>query len=82
MQVSLTIDRFEGDKKDIAVLIDDGGDHTINWPRVMLPKGAKAGDVLTFEIGVDAATTQKVAAQTKAVQEDLKRTDPGGNIKL
>ena len=45
----LTIDRFEGDKKQIAVLLTDGGDQ-INFPKTLLPKGAKAGDILSLSI--------------------------------
>ena len=41
MGVRLTIDRFEGDGKSIAVLLTDDGD-AINFPKALLPKGAKA----------------------------------------
>jgi len=82
MKLSLTIDRFEGDAKDIAVLTAEDTNQLINWPRSLLPKGAKAGDVLTFQIDRDAAATRRVAAKTKAVQGELKKTDPGGDLKL
>ncbi|MDB5350077.1 MAG: hypothetical protein JWN86_1324 [Planctomycetota bacterium] len=81
MTTRLTIDRFEGDRKQVAVLLTDGGD-PINFPKALLPKGAKAGDILSFSIEKDAGTTAKVADQTAAVQADLKKTDPGGDIKL
>jgi hypothetical protein len=39
----LSIDRFEGDRKQIAVLLTEDG-RPINFPKALLPKGAKAGD--------------------------------------
>ena len=81
MKIRLTIDRFEGDKKQIAVLLTDDGDQ-INFPRKLLPKGVKAGDILSFSIEQDAEATGQVAEQTRAVQDELKKTDPGGDIKL
>ena len=58
--IRLSIDRFEGDKKQIAVLLTDDGT-PINFPKALLPKGAKAGDVLTLQIERDAEATKKVA---------------------
>jgi hypothetical protein len=79
--IRLAIDRFEGDGKEIAVLLTDDG-QTINFPRALLPKGAHAGDVLTFAIERDAGATQRVARETKAVQDELQSRDPGGDLKL
>ena len=76
----LTIDRFEGDKKQIAVLLAEDGT-AINFPKMLLPKGSKAGDLLTLQIEPDADGTRKLAADTRKVQDQLKRTDPGGDIK-
>jgi hypothetical protein len=81
MTLSLSIDRFEGERKDIAVLLADDG-MAINFPKALLPKGARAGDVLTFQIERDTAATKRVADDTKRVQDDLKKRDPGGDIKL
>jgi len=78
--IRLSIDRFEGDKKQIAVLLTDDGDQ-INFPKDLLPKRAKAGDILSFSIVRDTGATAKVADQTRAVQAQLKKTDPGGDIK-
>ncbi len=81
MTIHLSIDRFEGNRKQIAVLLTDGGD-AINFPKALLPKGARAGDVLTFQIERDAATTKQVADATRRVQGDLKKRDPGGDLQL
>jgi hypothetical protein len=81
MKIRLTIDRFEGDDKAIAVLLADDG-ATINFPRSLLPKGSKAGDILSFTIARDLAATREVAEKTKAIQDDLRKADPGGDIKL
>jgi hypothetical protein len=77
----LSIDRFEGDKKQIAVLLAEDGT-AINFPRALLPKGVKAGDILTLQIERDAEATRKLAADTRKVQDQLNETDPGGDLKL
>ena len=81
MPTQLSLDRFEGKNKSIAVLLTDDGD-SINLPRSLLPPGARAGDVLTLTLERDAEATRKVAEETRQVQKDLKATDPGGDIKL
>ena len=43
MPIRPSIDRFEGDRKQIAVLLAEDGT-AINLPKPLLPKGAKAGD--------------------------------------
>jgi hypothetical protein len=81
LKVQLTIDRFEGDKKQIAVLLTDDGTQ-LTFPKKLLPKGVKAGDILSLTIEKDNEATKKVAKDTLALQDDLKKTDPGGDIKL
>ena len=80
MKFQLSLDRFEGDKKQVAVLLTDDGDQ-INLPKGLLPKGSKAGDIFSLTIEKDTQATGKVADQTRIVQADLKKTDPGGDIK-
>jgi hypothetical protein len=77
----LSLDRFEGKNKSIAVLLTDDGE-SINVPRSLLPPGVKAGDVLTLTLERDAEATRKLAEETRQVQKDLKKTDPGGDIRL
>ena len=81
MKIRLSIDRFEGDRKQIAVLLTDDGEQ-INWPKKLLPRGTKAGDILTLILDRDAEATRQVAEQTRKVQDELKETDKGGDIKL
>ena len=81
LNLRLSIDRFEGRKKEIAVLLTDDGTQ-INFPKRLLPKGVKAGDILCFEIERDLEATRQVSDQTRAVQDQLKKTDPGGDIRL
>ena len=50
----LIIDRFEG---DWAVL--EMGRRTFNFPRSLLPEGAREGDVLDIKIAVDNLATTK-----------------------
>ena len=81
MVIRLAIDRFEGEKKSIAVLLSDDGTH-INFPKRLLPRGSRAGDVLTFVIERDVTTTRKVTLETRKLQDELRKTDPGGDIRL
>ncbi len=81
LNARLTIDRFEGSKRLIAVLVTDDGDQ-INVPKKLLPRGAKAGDILSVTIEKDAEATRRVASATRAVQEDLSKSGPGGDIQL
>jgi hypothetical protein len=68
LKTHLSIDRFEGDKKQIAVLLTDDGDQN-NFPKDLLPKGSKAGDILTLTIERDVEATGKLDQETRAVQE-------------
>jgi len=81
MKIRLSIDRFEGDRKQIAVLLTDDGEQ-INWPKKLLPRGTKAGDILAFEIERDLEATKQVSEQTRQIQEELKHRDPGEDLKL
>lgn len=81
MTICLAIDRFEGDRNQLAVLLAEDGS-TINFPRSLLPRDAKAGDLLTLRIERDAGATQKLFQDTRKVQDQLKKTDRGGDIRL
>jgi hypothetical protein len=77
----LSFDRFEGKGKQIAVLVADDG-ATLNVPRSLLPSGAKPGDVLSFSLELDPGGTAQLARETRRLQDDLSKRDPGGDIKL
>jgi hypothetical protein len=62
----MSIDRFEGDRKQIAVLVTEDGEHQINVLKKLLPKGAKAGDVLMMDLGRDDGGAPRVAAAAAA----------------
>jgi hypothetical protein len=81
LNLRLSIDRLEGRKKEIAVLLTDDGTQ-LNFPKKLLPKGAKAGDILSIKIERDLEATRQVAEQTRAVQDQLKKADSGEDIKL
>ena len=81
MTTALSIDRFEGDKKEIAVLVADDG-RSFNLPSWLLPKGARAGDVVNLTIERDPKATAQVVAKTKKVQADLTKGDDGKDIQL
>jgi hypothetical protein len=77
----LSLDRFEGKGKQIAVLLTDDG-QTLNIPRSFLPPGTKPGDVLTLTLERDAVASEELARETRRVQDKLSERDPGGDIKL
>ncbi len=81
VRFSLSLDRFEGKGKQIAVLVTDDGD-TLNVPKSLLPPDSKPGDVLTLTLEHDARATRDVADQTRKVQDKLSQSDPGGDITL
>ncbi len=81
MSIQLSLDRFEGKNKELAVLLADSGE-SIVVPRSFLPAGALAGEVLTLSVERDAQSTRKLAEETKRVQDKLSKRDPGGDIKL
>ncbi len=81
MSTRLSLDRFEGKGKQIAVLITEAGE-TVNVPKALLPKGAGPGDVFTFTLELDQDATRQVADETRRVQDRLADRDPGGDIKL
>lgn len=73
---SLSIDRFEG---RFAVLVTNDG-REIDFPRSLLPIGAKAGNVLN--IIVDVSTTESLRRKTREIQDELRKSDPGGDVRL
>jgi hypothetical protein len=77
----LSLDRFEGDRKQIAVLVSDDG-QTVSMPKSLLPPGTKPGDVLTFTLERDAGASRQVTDETRRVHDKLSGRDPGGDIKL
>jgi Protein of unknown function (DUF3006) len=81
VRLSLSVDRFEGKSRPIAVLLTDDGE-SINMPGSLLPPGVKPGDVLTITIEHDAEATRKLADETRRVQGKLSQGDPGGDIRL
>ena len=81
MEIRLSIDRFKREKKEIAVLLTDAG-ASINLPKALLPKGVKPGDILSVTIEKYTEATRQTAAETRKVQNQLKKTDPGGDLRL
>ena len=81
MSTRLSLDRFEGKGKQVAVLVTDDGE-SLNLPKSILPPGTKPGDVLTLTLERDDIATKQVALETRQVQDRLAERDPGGDIKL
>jgi hypothetical protein len=67
MTIRLSIDRFEGDRRQIAVLLTGDGTQ-INFPKALLPRGSKPGDILVIDIERDTEATRRVAKATKQVR--------------
>lgn len=81
MSIQLSVDRFEGDGKQIAVLLGDQG-ISVDFPRALLPEGTRAGDVLIFEVKKDELATKSIADKTQELQNELRQDDEGGDLKL
>jgi Protein of unknown function (DUF3006) len=81
VSLRLSLDRFEGKSKEIAVFVDDDG-QIVNLPRPLLPPGTKPGDIFTLTLEPDTAASRQVANETRRVQDKLSNRDPGGDIKL
>ena len=73
-----TIDRFEA---QWAVLETPEG-KTINYPRNLLPKGAKEGDVFDLKIDISKEATEERKTNIQGRVDDLKKKDNGGDIQL
>ena len=78
MKLTLSFDRYEG---RFAVLLTDDG-RQVDFPKDLLPKGAKPGDMLSFSIEVDREATESLKKDTQALQDKLRKTDSGDDIKL
>ena len=78
MKTTLSFDRYEG---RFAVLLTDEGQQ-IDFPKDLLPKEAKPGDVLSLAIDVDREATEALKKDTKELQDRLKKTDSGKDIEL
>jgi len=78
---SLSVDRFEGRDQSIAVLVAEDG-RSIDVPRDFLPPGTKPGDVLSASFERDDEATTRLAEETRKIQDELRKTDPGGDIQL
>ncbi len=77
----MSVDRFEGKDKEIAVLVDDDG-AILNIPRALLPDDIGAGEVVTVAITRDAQATAEIAEEAQRLAAELKATDPGGDLSL
>jgi hypothetical protein len=81
MPISAAIDRFEGKSQELAVILLPEK-HVCNIPRSLLPPDAKPGDALKIHIEIDPVATAQVARETRDIQAELKKSDPGGDIEL
>ena len=76
--MKLSFDRYEG---RFALLLTEDGQQ-VDFPKELLPKGAKPGDMLSFSIEVDREATDALKRETRALQDKLRKTDTGEDIKL
>jgi len=82
------VDRLEG--KFVIVVGDDG--KSMDVERSKLPKGVREGTVLRVRIGptgpdwsgaeIDRAEERRRREETKQLLDEMKKSDPGGDIKL
>lgn len=81
MTHSLSVDRFEGRDRSIAVLVAEDG-RSIDVPIEFLPPGLQPGDVLRATFERDDEATKALAEETRKIQDELKEADPGGDLQL
>jgi hypothetical protein len=83
MSYRLSVDRFEGREKEIAVLVGED-DVVLNVPRALLPADVGAGDIVTLTLARDAEAIEAVAAEARELTAELKARDPnpGGDVSL
>ncbi len=62
----LKIDRFEG---EYALIEMDR--RIFHIPKVLLPKGAKEGDVIQIQITIDKEATEKLKESTEKMADSL-----------
>jgi hypothetical protein len=84
----VVVDRIEG---SIVVLIPDEGE-TLNVPKDQLPPGIREGSVVRVPFignkpdwanaAIDAREAKRRLKESKTALAKLKRTDPGGDLKL
>lgn len=67
------VDRIEG---DYAIVIFEDYQVKTDIPTVLLPKGTKEGDWLTFIIKADSTTTASMYRKNKDLLEKLKNKNP------
>jgi hypothetical protein len=83
------VDRLE---RNIVVLVSDTGE-TIDMPRVELPVGVREGAVLRVRFGaqnlpdwssavIDQDEEKRRLREAKRMLDEMKRSDPGGDITL
>jgi hypothetical protein len=69
--MKVTIDRFED---GYAVLLWRGDESiSIDFPRVLLPKDCKEGDILDIDISRDTAATDEARERVSGLIEKLKK---------
>jgi hypothetical protein len=83
------VDRLE---RSVAVLVSDSGE-TIEIPVLQLPRGVHEGSVLRAQVGarnlpdwstavLDEQEEERRLNQAKSLLDEMKRSDPGGDITL
>ena len=68
------IDRFEGENFQLAVIEYDGK-FTFDIPKELLPENATDGDVLEFDIKVNAEVTKSRREAAEALLKTLLRSE-------
>lgn len=74
----LAMDRREG---RTAVLFTDDGEQ-VDLPASVLPDGAREGDIFSVTVELDEDATRRTAEESRAIQDELKKHDPGWDIIL
>jgi len=80
LKIIVVVDRFEG--KYAILESQEKYPLTFNFPRHLLPKGAKEGTVIRFYIEIDDKETEIRREKIKEQLDNLKKKDQRGDIQF
>ncbi|NLY11299.1 MAG: DUF3006 domain-containing protein [Firmicutes bacterium] len=72
MEFQAVIDRFEG---EWAVLLVGEKEYVVNFPKELLPKGAKEGDHLSGNFRIDQDSTEQARQRVTSLLEKLSKKE-------
>ncbi|MGF1472937.1 MAG: DUF3006 domain-containing protein [Rubrobacteraceae bacterium] len=76
MALTATVDRFEGERGEVAVLLVEPEQSPANVPRSNLPQEVSQGDVLRLQVRIDKEETE---VRRQEIRERIERLKQRGS---